>query len=124
MPVNEVNSKYIFTDGEIISFLVDYQVPNGKGMATDAIIRLKAKHSLPGQKFEISTLELVFSSVVFLKISENFTHDSKISNMTLTTTNDGNFYVSLHPFDNSNMPNENDDFVIRAKNFSFDLVKH
>lgn len=124
MAINEVNSKYIFTDGEIISFLVDYQVPDGKGMTTDAIIKIKAKHALPNDKFEVSRLELAFSSVVFLKISEIFTRENKISNMTLTKTDDGNFYISLRPYDNSNIPNDSDDFVIKARNFSFDLLKN
>jgi hypothetical protein len=122
MPVQEINSKYIFTDGEIISFKVDYQVPTPAGFIAEAEVEVKAKHALPDEEFEYVTLMLNFSAITSLSISENFKHQSKISDITLKKLDDGIFYVSLHPFNTSNEPNDRDNFVIKAEGFTFDVM--
>ena len=123
MPVQEINSNYIFTDGEIQSFKVDYQVPTDKGLEIWARVKIKAKHALPHDKFEYCQLELNFASVISMFVAEDFDRDNKISNMTLKKMDDGTFYISLFPFSDDNEPHEKDNFVITAKDFTFDLVK-
>lgn len=122
MPVQEINSNYIFTDGEVLSFKVDYEVPGDKGLEIWATVKIQARHALPHDKFEYRQLELNFSSVISLFIAEDFNRDNKISNMTLKKLDDGVFYISLYPFNNDNEPHEKDNFVIKAKNFTFDLI--
>ena len=72
MPVQEINSNYIFTDGEIQSFKVDYQVPTDKGLEIWARVKIKAKHALPHDKFEYCQLELNFASVISMFVAEDF----------------------------------------------------
>lgn len=122
MHVQEINSKYIFTDGEILSIKIDYQVPSPLGMIAEAEVEVKAKHSLPNDKYEYVTLMLNFSAITSLYISEDFKGESKISDITLKKLDDGNFYVSLHPYNNLNEPNDKDNFVIRAEEFTFDVI--
>ncbi len=122
MPEGEINSKYVFTDGEILSFKVNYMVPREHGFVIGAIVKIKAKHALPDDKFEFSNLELKFTSVISLYISEDFTKENKIKNMTLKRLDNGVFYISLQPYNNSNEPHEKDNFVITAQQFTFDLL--
>jgi len=124
MSVNEINSNYVFTDGEVISFSVHYRVPTDKGLVAEAKITLKAKRSLGREGFDYCTLHLYFSSVISLYISEDFKNESRISDMTLKKIDDDTFYVSLHPYNTSNEPNVNDNFVIRAEEFTFDMVNN
>lgn len=122
MHVHEINSKYVFTDGEIISIVVDYQKPAPTGFVAQADITVKAKRSLDNTRFEYCTLILKFTAVVFMHITENFRNQSKISDITLKKLENGNFYVSLHPFNHINEPNANDNFVIEAEGFTFDML--
>lgn len=124
MPVQEINSNYIFTDGEVISFSVHYQVPTEKGMVAEARIKLKAKRSLGKEGFDYCILHLNFSSVISLYIAEDFKNESRISDMTLKQLEDDIFYVSLHPYNTSNEPNANDNFVIKAAEFTFEMVNN
>lgn len=122
MPVNEINSNFIFTDGEVIHIKVNFRVPVKSAFVTDAKVKLKARHALPNNNFEYCFLELHFEEITSLYIKEDFTSENKISDMTLKQLPDGNFYISLHPYNTSNEPNELDNFVIRAKRFSFNLL--
>lgn len=122
MPVQEINSRYIFSEGEIIFFKVDYLVPVSSGFVTDAEVTVKAKRAMPNNRFEDCTLELNFSAITSIYINENFSGDNKISDITLKKLDNGLFYISLHPFNTTNEPNEKDNFVITAKSFSFDLL--
>ena len=124
MPVKEINSNYIFTDGEIIFFKVDYLVPEENGFVTDAEVTVKAKREVSQGKYEDCTLELHFSSITSIYINEHFAGENKISDITLKKLENGLFYISLHPFNTSNEPNDKDNFVITAKSFSFDLLNH
>ncbi len=124
MPVQEINSRYIFSEGEIIFFKVDYLVPVSSGFVTDAEVTVKAKRAMPNNRFEDCTLELNFSAITSIYINENFSGDNKISDITLKKLDNGLFYISLHPFNTTNEPNEKDNFVITAKSFSFDLLNH
>ncbi len=123
MHVQEINSKYIFTDGEIISFKVNYRVPVKGGFIASARVSVKARHALGDEAFEYCTLILNFSGIRSLNISEDFTSEAKISDMTLKKLDDGSFYISLHPFNTTNEPNENDNFVIKADGFTFDMER-
>ena len=122
MPVKEINSSYIFTDGEIIFFKVDYLVPEENGFVTDAEVTVKAKREVSQGKYEDCTLELNFSSITSIYINEHFAGENKISDITLKKLENGLFYISLHPFNTTNEPNDKDNFVITAKGFSFDLL--
>ena len=124
MPIKEIKSSYIFTDGEIIFFKVDYLVPEENGFVTDAEVTVKAKREVSHGKFEDCTLELNFSSITSIYINEHFAGENKISDITLKKLENGLFYISLHPFNTTNEPNDKDNFVITAKSFSFDLLKH
>lgn len=124
MPIQEINSNFIFTDGEVISFKVNYQVPVKDGFESGARIRIKAKHALPKEKFEYCLLELNFTSMISLFISEDFGTENKISNMTLKKLEDGIFYIALYPYNDLNEPDVKDNFVIRARGFSFDLLRN
>ena len=124
MPIQEINSNFIFTEGEIIFFKVDYLVPVSSGFVTDAEVTVKAKRALPHNRFEDCTLELNFSAITSIYINEHFTGDNKISDITLKELDNGLFYISLHPYNKTNEPNEKDNFVITAKSFSFDLLNH
>ena len=123
MHVQEINSNYIFTDGEIIYFKVDYQVATEEGLTAAAEVAVKAKRTLANNDFEYCTLVLNFTGITWLFISEDFSNQSKISDMTLKRLEDGLFYVSLHPFNTSNEPDEKDNFVIKAQSFTFDMLK-
>lgn len=104
--------------------MVNYQVPMKGGFIAEAEVTVKAKRTLPHDKFDYCTLILTFSAITSLFISEDFKLESKISDITLKQLEDGNFYVSLHPFNTSNEPNEKDNFVIRAEGFTFDVINN
>lgn len=121
MPKHDATVNYVFTDGEIISFNVNYQTPVGREFTTSATVTIKAKRALTNNKFEYCFMEMTFHSVSSFHITESFRRETGFSEITLKKLDNGNFYVSLHPFNNLNEPHELDNFVIQAESFTIAL---
>src|ERR1700752_605509 len=112
MASDEIPSNYLMNDGEVISFFLDF---SGDRTAT---ISLKVRRCVKKEKFEMREVLLLFTGVSQIDISEDFRTNGGYSDFTFHKSEDG-YYVSFDPYDNAGVPNENDNFVIRSKNFLF-----
>ena len=107
MTLNEAESKYIFNDGQIISCTINFV---GE---TLVVLVLKVREQI-GKKFVEVLLELKFRNLSEFNLCENFDTEY-YSDLTLVELKSGEYYLSLDPFVNTNEPNENDNFIVKAK---------
>ena len=108
MTLKEIESKFILNDGEIISCLMNFDE------IKFVSIILKVRENVGGKISDLK-LEFKFYEIIECEIFENV--DSKYySDITLLQTENQDYYLSLDPYDNSNVPNENDNFIVKSKN--------
>jgi hypothetical protein len=107
-------SKYILNDGEICSILIDYENSTNYSVK----IKLKLRKSLSSTKFEDTFCTLHFENIEQVDIFEDFGTGTNYSDITLIRLNNGNFYLSLDPYDNTNLPNEKDNFIVKSSSLT------
>ena len=105
MKLKDIYNSYALNDGETLSFKLDFS-------DCSCAVRLMVRKSVENQKFEKCEIEFVFRGVANIEISEDFGTKGGFSDITLTKTSDGNFYLSLDPYGNTNEPHDNDNFII------------
>jgi hypothetical protein len=82
------------------------------GEEASITITLKVRENIVG-KMEDVKLELKFKEIIELYISEDFT-SKYYSDITLVQVQNKEYYLSLDPYDNLNVPNLQDNFVIKS----------
>lgn len=107
MTIREINSNYILNDGQIISCSINFVGRSSVNFLLKVRIQIK-------KEIKPIMVELIISDVTELNIYEDFTSEN-YSDITLLKLESGEYYLSLGPFDNSNKPNENDNFVVKGK---------
>ena len=116
MNLIEFLSAYSLSDGKIISFIIKYD-----NNCVD--IFLQIKRSILRNKYKPSKIKLIFEEVVRVDLVEDFSTGHDYSDCTLSQLENGNFYLengnfylSLDPYDNSGIPNVDDNFKVISKN--------
>jgi hypothetical protein len=112
MRLEEITKNYIFCDGEILSLSIDFL----KKVCT---ISLQIRNWLNRSKFQKCTVDLEFTDVFTIDISEDFRTDGRYSDITFTKLIDNKFYLSLDPYGNTGQPDNRDNFIVTANSFSF-----
>ena len=112
MKFEEITNTYAFNDGEILSMSIDF-------LHKTCIISLQIRHCLNRNKFQHCTVELEFSDVFTIDISEDFRTNGRYTDITFAKMIDGSFYLSLDPFGNLGLPDSRDNFIVTARSFSF-----
>jgi len=114
MKLEDVYKNYALNDGELRSFKIDF-------CDCSCTIRLLVRKSVGKQRFQKCEIELLFTGVANIDISEDFRTKGGFSDITFTKTSDGNFYLSLDPYGNTGEPHENDNFVIVGSSLTLKL---
>ena len=110
MTLKEITDIYILCDGEIISCNINF---DGEPFAT---LILKIREKLE-KKMNYVLLQFQITGLSKCEIYEDF-KTQYYSDITLIELENGEFYLSLDPYDNSNIPDERDNFIICGKTFS------
>ncbi len=108
MKLEDIYNYYALNDGETLSVKVGF-------FDCTCVVRLLVRKSIDKQRFRKCEIELLFSGVTNIDISEDFRTQGAYSDITFTKTDDGNFYLSLDPFSNTNEPHKNDNFIIVSR---------
>jgi hypothetical protein len=116
MTFDDFESQYSLPDGEVISLHIDYCSDNND--KNSVLLTLKVKRILTKNKRENCILKLMFQDNLQINIYENFGTGSDLSDITLVKLENGCFYLSLDPYDNSGLPNNKDNFTIQSKNLT------
>ncbi|MDP3930388.1 MAG: hypothetical protein Q8R57_15315 [Bacteroidota bacterium] len=112
MTINEINSNYFIADGQLISIKIDYN--SDINSLTSATVVIKIRKKIGTKKTMEAILQLFFTELILIDIIESF--DSTFySDIKLLLLDNGEYYLSLDPFDNSEIPNNNDNFKIKAR---------
>lgn len=101
-------SNYALNDGEILWFKLDLSQQT-------CTLRLNVREYAETRKLKEFIIDLNFTEVSSIEISEDFRTYGRYSDVTFSKTNDGSFYLSLDPYGNTGIPDEKDNFVIIAK---------
>jgi hypothetical protein len=112
MTIDETISNYYISDGQVISLKIDFNSDNNS--LTSVTIVLKIWKNIGAKKTTETLLQLIFTDLTQLDIVENF-DSTYYSDIKLTTLETDEYYLSLDPYDNSLIPNEKDNFKIKAK---------
>ena len=112
MEINEIFSNYFIADGQVISLKIDFN--SDSNSLTSATIILKIRQNIGDKKTKETLLQLFFTDLTQLDIIETF-DSTNYSDIKLIILETGEHYLSLDPYDNSAIPNEKDNFKIKAK---------
>ena len=107
MTFKETISKYIFSDGKLISCVINFANENS------VIINLKVRKQIE-KRYKECLLELKFQNVIEFNLFENFGTEN-YTDITFVKLETGEYYISLDPYGNLNEKNEHDNFVVKAK---------
>lgn len=100
---------FALSDGKLVSFFCNH-------ISREIELRLDVRKSM-GRKVVPCSVSIRFSDVVEYFVSEKFT-SGYYSDIILVRESNGLIYASFDPFDNSGVPNEEDNFIIRASSCS------
>ena len=107
MTFNETKSNYILCDGQVLLCTVNFEDK------ITVILKLNVRKQIGGS-YKLAKLELKFSNLIEFNMFEDFSSEN-YSDIIFVELESGVYYLSLDPYGNSNEPNENDNFVIKAK---------
>jgi hypothetical protein len=112
MLLEEIRTKYIFNDGNILTFHIDYAEKRVSA-------KINVRKLIARQKFSYCRIQLEFTKIIWIDLFEDFQTDSAYSNITFLKLENGDFYLSLDPFGNSGMPHAKDNLVLKSKALVF-----
>lgn len=108
MTLQQFEKTYLITDSEVVVVHLDYGV-----VGPTVTIKLKIRKALPKNKWEIVCVSLFFEEA-----SEFYFYDSfdcrSVSQSTLLKTESGHYYLSLDPYEEGRI-SEQDNMVVRSK---------
>src|SRR5947209_20409687 len=110
MLLEEFKQKYILSDGQVLSLACDF---NQRQIQLQLNVR-----KWNGKKPEPCTLDILFNGVTEIDLLDNF-DVSSYSDVIFIKTDTGDFYASFDPLDNSGLPSESDNFVIKSHEVVF-----
>jgi hypothetical protein len=111
MTLNQTFKNYALNDGRIAKFDFDFNTK-------ELNIELEIRKRIIKEKFEPCKILLTFSNVKLLDILEDFPTDGQYSDITILEVEDNSIYASFDPYGNSGLPNEQDNWIIRAGSLS------
>ena len=110
MLLEEFKQKYILNDGQVLSLACDFS-------QRQVQLQLNIR-KWNGKKPEPSIVDILFTGVTEIDLLDNF-DVSSYSDVVFVKTEAGDYYASFDPFDNSGVPSENDNFVIKSHEVVF-----
>jgi hypothetical protein len=114
MLFEEFKNTYALSDGRILQMVCDFE---------QKIVRLDLLAWKKTSKKSVSCqIQLNFVGTFELDLLETF--DSGYSDVTLSRLPNEGFYLSLDPFGNSDLPSDNDNFVIKSRELDFVEGEH
>ncbi len=108
MGLEDITSDYILNDGQVVSADIEF------GEVPSATITLKARKRNRNKVIEERIVKLRLTHLTHVDIVDDFT-SKYYSDITVTRLENGDYYVALDPYDNSNVPKEQDNFVFKGK---------
>jgi hypothetical protein len=111
MTIDQIVGDYILTDGQVISLNIYFKDE------PSAIVTLKARKRNSDNSIGDVIIDLRLNSLTHFDTLEDF-ESEYYSDLTLTRLANGEYYLSFDPYDNSNHPNERDNFVFKCKNLT------
>lgn len=111
MNLEEISNRYVLSDGQVLSFQVSYEI-------CIITINLKVRRNSKKNNFESCIIKLEFKDAIEFNIFEDFGTSTNYSDITFNVLDNGIYYISLDPFDNSGIPNNKDNFVIKSKSLT------
>jgi hypothetical protein len=112
MTLRDLLSVFALSDGYVLGLDLDYP-------SKSISIRFKGRRMMKQNKFDWVTGTLQFSGVTALDVYEDFPTDGGCTDVTLTRTDDNDFYLSLDPYGNSGLPHEQDNWIVKAAALTF-----
>jgi cobyric acid synthase len=107
------NEKYVLSDGDILSI----HIKNPE--CTYAEITISTRQYLKKEKYRICKLEIIFTNIKKISLFDNANILGKYSDITIARLDNGNYYVSLDPYENTNEPHEKDNNIIISEQIDF-----
>ena len=107
MTFKELNVNYILNDGKIVSLLMNFT------HEPSVSIILKVREIVDSKRND-AELKLEFSEIISCEIFEDFKTEH-YSDITFLELENNEYYLSLDPYSNLNIPNEEDNFIIKSK---------
>jgi hypothetical protein len=108
MTLEKIISDYILSDGQVISISVQFSD------SPSATIVLNARKRISKNKIEEKLVAIRLGSLTHLDIVDDFT-TFDYSDITLARLENGEYYLSLDPYGNTNIPNDQDNLVFKCK---------
>jgi hypothetical protein len=112
MLFEEICKKYIFNDGNVLTFHIDYTEKK-------VTVEVNVRKLIAIQKFSFCRVQLEFTKLIWIDLFENFQTDGGFSGITFLKLDNGDFYLSLDPYGNSGMPHAKDNLVLKSKGLTF-----
>jgi hypothetical protein len=107
----DLTSAYFLSDGVVLNIAIDH--------ATGTVsLVLAVRKRLNRNKSMPSRLLITFSDVTTIYINDELCTGGQFSDCTFTSIQSGGIYFSIDPYDNSNLPNNEDNWIIKASFFT------
>jgi hypothetical protein len=106
--IDDIFKNYALCDGKIYHFEFSF---DKKELSVD----LQVGKSISKNQYQDCKIRLTFIEVLEFNIFEDFPANGQYSDITLTTLDSDQLYVSFDPYGNSGRPHEDDDWIIKSK---------
>jgi hypothetical protein len=111
MNLEQLFNRYILNDGTVKSF--HFEVASKR-----ATVELDIRKHLPKQKWAKCSVQITFIDVTEIFLFEDFPTNGNYSDFTFVKLADGKLYLSLDPYGNSGEPHTEDNWIIKALDFT------
>lgn len=107
------NEKYSLSDGDILSIHIDNQE------CPYAELTISTRQYLKKEKYRNCKLAIIFTNIIKISLFDNADILGKYSDVTIARLDNGNYYVSFDPYENTNKPHEQDNNIIISEQIDF-----
>ena len=107
MKFEDLLKRYSFNDGETLGLTTDFR---NKTIS----ILLNVRRFIRKKKLEKCLISLEFIEATTFDIIEDFTTAGSYSDIKFLKNENGEFYISIDPYDNTSNSNQRDNFVIKS----------
>jgi len=108
---------YTLSDGEIMSIAIDYckQSETPYFAPTSVRIELSISQAHGYRKYRKCRAVLTLTGISEIRIFDQQELNGLYSDITITILASGMYYIAFDPYDNSNVPNDEDNYVFIAQ---------
>ena len=115
---------YTLSDGEILSYTIDYGKQSGAPCIapTSVRIELSITQTLKKRKYRKCRVVLTLTGIVEIRIFDQPDWNGLYSDITIVTLASGMYYLSFDPYDNSNIPKDEDNYVFITQAIDIQVI--